>query len=60
MSNEIELYRIRDVLKRIPISKSLWYKLIKNGQAPLPLKIGGTSRTSMWRKSDIDHFLEEQ
>ena len=57
MSNEIELYRIKDVLKRIPLSKSLWYRMVSDGVAPKPLKL--SARTSMWKKSDIDLFVSK-
>lgn len=55
MSSEIELLRIKDVLKIIPISKSLWYRMVAQGIAPKPLKL--SARTSMWKKSDIDFFV---
>ncbi len=51
------MYRIDQVLLRIPISRSLWYRLVKQQRAPQPVKL--SARTSMWRKSEIDRFLSE-
>ena len=51
------MYRIDQVLLRVPISRSLWYRLVKEQKAPQPIKL--SARTSMWKKSDIDTFLSK-
>ena len=59
MSQEIEqMYRIKDVLKRVPVSRSLFYKLIKSGSFPPPIKL--SERTSMWRAEDVNVWLRNR
>ena len=50
------LYRLKEILDRIPISKSAWYAGIKAGKFPKPVKLG--PRTSCWRESDLAHLIE--
>lgn len=59
MSNEIEqMYRIKDVLKKVPVSRSLWYRLVAEGVAPQPIKF--SERTAMWRAADVNDFLRSR
>ncbi|WP_342129807.1 helix-turn-helix transcriptional regulator [Hydrogenophaga sp. OTU3427] len=39
----------------IPIGKSSWWAGVKSGRFPQPIKLG--SRTTCWRKSDIDALI---
>ncbi len=39
----------------IPISRSVWYKGVREGRFPAPIKFG--ERTSLWRESDIVKLL---
>lgn len=50
------LYRITEVLELIPISRSAWWKGVKEGRYPKPIKLG--PRTTAWRAEDIHNFLE--
>lgn len=47
---------IKDILEIIPISKSTWWEGVRTGRFPKPLRI--SVRRTVWRKADIDRFLE--
>lgn len=47
----IHFLRLPDVLRRVPMGKSAWYKAIKDGDAPAPVKLGGVA---MWPEHEID------
>ena len=49
--------RLPQVLERIPVSKSSWWKGIREGQFPAPTKLG--VRTSAWPESEIDALCEQ-
>jgi hypothetical protein len=40
----------------IPMSKSAWWKGIREGRIPAPVKIG---RRSFWRADDVRRLIEE-
>jgi len=48
--------RIRQVLSRIPVSRSTWYAGIKSGLYPAPVKLG--ARVAAWRCCDINKLAE--
>jgi prophage regulatory protein len=50
-SNVERLIRLPEVLRRIPVSKSTWWKGVKEGQYPKPVKL--SPRVTCWRESDI-------
>lgn len=56
MDNSERLLRLRDVLELVPVGKSTWWKGVKNGKFPKPIKLG--SRTTCWRKTDILELME--
>jgi len=45
------LLKINEVLKIIPVSKSTWWKWIREGKAPQPIRLG--ARCTFWRYSDV-------
>ena len=49
---DISLYRLPQVLARIPISRSAWYAGISAGRYPRPSSLG--PRTAVWRSDEID------
>ncbi len=49
------LYRLKQVLERIPVSKSSWFQGIKAGRYPRGMSLG--PRTTVWRSEDIDRFI---
>lgn len=48
------LIRIGEVLKRVPVGRTTWYRLIAEGQAPKPVHLGSTA---CWRASEISAFI---
>jgi prophage regulatory protein len=44
--------RLPQVLERIPVSKSTWWKGVKDGIFPESIKL--SPRTTVWLESDID------
>lgn len=50
------LLRLPEVLKVLPISRSLLYSRIKDGTFPKPLKFG--DRISLWPESEIRDLIE--
>lgn len=52
-----KLLRIQTILNEyIPICRTSFYELIKQGDIPEPRKIG---RTSLWKLSDIQNFINK-
>ncbi len=49
------LMRLTDVLRLVPVSRSTWWKWVREGRAPRGVKIG---QVTMWRVRDIQRFLE--
>lgn len=47
----------RGIKPLVSISRSTWWKWVAEGKAPQPLRIG--SRTTVWRKTDIDAFIAQ-
>jgi prophage regulatory protein len=52
MPDEVAFLRLRQVLGRVPVSKSTWWKGIRERKFPRPVKL--STRTTAWRRSDID------
>lgn len=48
--------RLREVLERVPVSKSTWWSGVKSGIYPQPVQMG--RRITAWRESDIDALVE--
>ena len=51
----ISLYRLPQVLARIPVSRSAWYAGINSGIYPRSLSLG--PRTAVWRSDEIDFVV---
>lgn len=49
------LLKLPSVLDRVPVSKTEWYRRIKNGTAPASVSL--SARSVAWRESDIDAFI---
>lgn len=50
------LLRLPEVLKRFPVSRSVWYAGVKAGRYPSPLK---ERRSSLWRASDVQKLIDQ-
>lgn len=51
--------RLADIVgpgRPIPIGKSTWWKGVKSGQFPQPIKLG--ARTTVWRVEDIRALIK--
>jgi prophage regulatory protein len=55
-TNPIGFYRLPDVLKKIPVSKSTWWAGVKSGRYPSGIKI--SQRTTAWRQQDIQDLCD--
>ncbi len=49
------LLKLPSVLERYPVSKTEWYRKIKNGTAPAAIRL--SARSVAWLESDIDKFI---
>lgn len=52
-------YRLRDVLRIVPVSKSTLYEWISKGDFPPPVKLGG-GRASAWPKRAVEGWCDEK
>ncbi len=48
--------RLPQVLERVPVSRSGFWKGVKEGRFPQPLKL--SPRVTVWRASDVQAFIE--
>lgn len=55
VTSEVRLYRLPDVLARIPVSRSSWFAGIQVGRFPRGHHLG--PRTTVWRSDDIDRVI---
>jgi predicted DNA-binding transcriptional regulator AlpA len=55
---EDRLLRLKQVLQRVPVSKSTWWSWCASGKAPAPIKLG--ERVTVWKESSIMAFIEKQ
>lgn len=52
---DVCLYRLPQVLARIPVSKSTWFAGIQTGRFPKGRSLG--PRTTVWRSDEIDQLV---
>lgn len=50
--------RIKEVLNKLPVSKSTWWSWVKSGKAPTPIKLSAS--VTVWRESEIKTFIESK
>lgn len=50
--DHIQLLRLPDVLKIIPVGKSTWWAGVKTGKYPKPRKLG--PKITCWLKADVE------
>lgn len=55
VTTNIALYRLPQVLARIPVSRSAWFAGIRSGRYPHGYSLG--PRTTVWRSDDIDSII---
>ncbi len=56
LENDNTLIRLPQVLALVPVSRATWWKGVKDGRYPQPIKLG--PRTTAWRKKDIMQLVE--
>jgi len=49
------MLKIEDVLKQLTLSKATFYRRMKSGEAPKPVRV--SKRRVAWRQADIDQYL---
>ncbi|WP_133140730.1 helix-turn-helix transcriptional regulator [Legionella genomosp. 1] len=49
--------RLKHILQLIDVSKSTWWKGVKDGRFPQPVRFG--TRLTMWRVEDIRRLIEQ-
>jgi prophage regulatory protein len=54
---EVGFVRLADVLRFIPVGRSTFWKRVKEGEYPQPVKLGKNS--TAWRASDIRQLIEK-
>ncbi|MBJ9141104.1 AlpA family transcriptional regulator [Citrobacter koseri] len=52
-----QLVDMRFITKLTGLTDKWFYKLIKDGQFPKPIKLG---RSSRWLRSEVEYWLEER
>lgn len=45
--------KVRDLLKRLPISRPTIYRMVKRGDMPKPIKLGSST---VWLESEINDW----
>lgn len=51
-----QLFRLPEVLARVPVSRATWYRGIKDGRFPKPIKLG--KQTNVWRASEVAKVIQ--
>jgi len=51
------LLRLKEVLRLVPVSRATWYRGMKLGHYPQPVRLG--SNVVAWRLSDIEKLIRE-
>ncbi len=51
----VQLLKLNEVLPVVRVSRATWYRGIKDGRFPKPVKLG--AQTNLWRSTDIAALL---
>ena len=57
MAQQTSFLKLNDVLKLFPVSSSTWYRGIKQGRYPKPIKL--SKHASAWCSTDIDALINQ-
>ena len=57
-SQHDRLMRLPEVLAKLPMSPTTWWRGVKDGRFPQSVKLG--PRTTCWRASEIDALIQSQ
>jgi prophage regulatory protein len=58
MEKNMKLLRAKQILQIFPISKSTFYKWVKEGKFPKPIKYG--TRCSVWEEEVIKSLIDSE
>lgn len=50
------LLPLNEVLARVPVCRAYWYELVRQGEAPRPIKLG---KRSLWVEAELDQWLDK-
>tara|TARA_Y100000034_G_scaffold122881_1_gene168909 strand:- start:9686 stop:9904 length:219 start_codon:yes stop_codon:yes gene_type:complete len=51
----MQLIKLPEVLKMVPVGKTTWYGLVSRKEAPAPIQLG--ARSVAWDKEDIETWI---
>lgn len=54
----MQLIKLPEVLKMVPVGKTTWYGLISKNEAPAPIHLG--ARSVAWDKADIEAWIRKR
>lgn len=54
---DIGFYRLPQITDLTGMSRSNWWKLVKDGKAPKGIKL--SPRITVWKKADIHEYLQQ-
>lgn len=49
--------RLPQILNAIPVSRSTWWRWVKEGKTPQPIKLG--EKTTAWKAEDIRALIDD-
>lgn len=55
-TQETKMLRIAEVCRRVGVSKSQIYRMVKDSGFPAPVQI--SRRTNAWVSADVEHWLQ--
>ncbi|MBV2127968.1 helix-turn-helix transcriptional regulator [Arsukibacterium indicum] len=54
----MQLLKLPEVLKKVPVSKTTWYAMVKSGEAPAAYKLG--PRSVAWSEDQINDWIRKR
>lgn len=60
MTDGDSFLRVREVLRRVGVSRSTWLDWVRDGHAPQPVRLGPKKHLVAWRASDILSWMDKQ
>ena len=54
---EIQIIRVREVMRMTGLARSTIYRWIADGRFPAPVRLG--SHSVGWRMAEVEHWLKE-
>lgn len=53
----LRLLRLKQVLNRVPVSPSTWWRGVNSGRFPRPIQL--SERATAWLESDINELIQK-